>query len=178
MIRRLRAGDERRLQELCRRFKERVPSEEQAASFLGRGDHHVWVAEANGELAGFAYAYVLLRVDGDRSVFLYELGVDGRFRRRGLGRALVDEARLMAEQAGARKMWVGTSYDNEAGKRTYAAAGGEPSTEPTLAYTWRLRQLDDGSVAPACPHPICDSQPANQQFCRAGDWYSQALQPE
>jgi ribosomal protein S18 acetylase RimI-like enzyme len=139
MIRKLRAGDERRLQELCRRFKDRVPSEEEAVSFLGRDNHYVWVAEADGALAGFAYAYVLLRIDGDRSVFLYELGVDERFRRRGFGRALVDEARLMAEETGALKMWVETSYDNEAGQRTYAAAGGAPSTEPTLVYTWRLR---------------------------------------
>jgi len=135
-IRRLGPGDEQRLQELCRRFKDRVPSDDQASVFLAREDIHVWVAEVGGELAGFAYAYVLLRIDGDTSVFLYELGVDERFRRRGLGRALVEQARALAEDAGAAKMWVDTSYDNEPARRTYAAAGGEPSTEATLVYGW------------------------------------------
>ena len=70
------------------------------------------------------------------SVFPHELEVDERFRRRGIGRALVDQARTLAGQAGALKMWVDTSYDNEAANRTYAAAGGEASTEPTVVYGW------------------------------------------
>jgi GNAT superfamily N-acetyltransferase len=135
-IGRLGAGDERRLQELCGRFRDRAPSDDEAAAFLARDDIHVWVAEIEGELAGFAYAYVLLRIDGDTSVFLYELGVDERFRRRGLGRALVEEARQLAERVGAAKMWVDTSYGNEAARRTYAAAGGDPSAEATLVYGW------------------------------------------
>lgn len=139
MIRRVEPGDEPRLQELCSRFKERVPSEEEAAALLARDDVYVWVAEVEGELAGFAYAYLLLRIDGDTSVFLYELGIDERFRRRGLGRALVDQARVLAERTGALKMWVDTSYNNDAAKQTYAAAGGEPSAEPTLVYGWRFR---------------------------------------
>jgi len=139
MIERLRVGDERRLQELCRRFKEHVPSEDEAPPFFSRDDIYVWVGEVDGELAGFAYAYHLLRIDGDTSVFLYELDVDERFRRQGLGRALVDEARMLAERTAALKMWVDTAYDNEAAKRTYAAAGGRPSPEPTLVYGWRFR---------------------------------------
>jgi GNAT superfamily N-acetyltransferase len=116
-----------------------VPSDEEAAAFLERDDIHVWLAEVEGELAGFAYAYVLLRIDGDTSVFLYELGVDERFRRRGLGRALVEQARALAESVGALKMWVDTSYDNEPARRTYAAARGQPSSEATLVYGWHFR---------------------------------------
>jgi len=139
VIRRLGPGDASRLQELCLRFKERVPSDEEAATFLARGDIHTWVAEVDGDLAGFAFAYVLLRIDGDMSVFLYELGVDEPFRRRGLGRALVEQARKLAEEVGAREMWVETSYDNEAAQRTYSAAGGVPASEATLAFDWRFR---------------------------------------
>jgi GNAT superfamily N-acetyltransferase len=135
---RLAAGDEPRLQELCRRFKSRVPSDDEAASLLADDDIHVWVAEEEGELAGFAYAYVLSRIDGDTSVFLYELAVDERFRGRGLGRALVDEARTLAERVGALKMWVETGYENEPAKRSYAGAGGQPSSEPTLLYEWHF----------------------------------------
>jgi len=139
MIQRLRPGDEPRLQELCRRFKDRVPSDAEAADLLAREDIYVWVAEVQEELAGFAYAYVLSRIDGETSVFLYELGVEETFRRQGLGRALVDQARALAERSGALKMWVDTDYDNEAAKHTYAAAGGQPADEPTLVYGWRFR---------------------------------------
>jgi len=137
--RRLEPGDEPLLQEICRRYKERVPSDEEAARLLSRDDIHIWVAEVDGEPAGFAYAYVLLRIDGDVSVFLYELDVDERFRRRGLGRALVEEARTLAERVGALKMWVDTSPENEPAKRTYAAAGGTAVDELTLVFGWRFR---------------------------------------
>jgi GNAT superfamily N-acetyltransferase len=138
-IRRLEPGDEQRLQELSRRFKQRVPSDEEASRLLARDDVHVWLALVDDEPAGFAYAYVLLRVDGDTSVFLYELDVAEPFRRQGIGRALVEQARALAEREGALKMWVDTAYDNEAARRTYASAGGTPSVEAVLAYNWRFR---------------------------------------
>jgi ribosomal protein S18 acetylase RimI-like enzyme len=65
--------------------------------------------------------------------------VNERFRRQGLGRALVEEARALAERIGALKMWVDTDYDNEAAKHTYASTAGEPSAEPALVYGWRFR---------------------------------------
>jgi ribosomal protein S18 acetylase RimI-like enzyme len=139
VIHRLKPGNEPTLQELCSRFKDRVPSDEEASSLLEHEDIYVWIAEVGAELAGFAYAYVLSRIDGDTSVFLYELEVDERFRGRGLGRALVDQARALAERVGALKMWVDTDYDNEAAKHTYAASGGQPAAQPTLVYGWRLR---------------------------------------
>ena len=138
-IDRLQPGDERRLQELCRRFKQRMPTDEEASRLLERDDVHIWLAEVDGEPAGFAYAYVLLRLDGDTSVFLYELDVDEAFRRQGIGRALVERARQLAENEEALKMWVDTAYDNEPAQRTYASAGGTPSAEPVLAYNWRFR---------------------------------------
>jgi GNAT superfamily N-acetyltransferase len=139
MIRRLEPGDERLLQELCRRFKDRVPTDDEAVAVLARAELPIWVAEVEGELAGFAYAHVLQRIDGDTSVFLYELDVDERFRRRGLGRALVEEARALGERIGAKEMWVETSYDNEPARRTYAAAGGTAAGEPVLDFEWSFR---------------------------------------
>jgi GNAT superfamily N-acetyltransferase len=129
MIRRLGRGDGPMLQELCRRYKSRVPTDDEAAWALALDDMHVWVAEVDGELAGFAYAHELPRVDGDTNVFLYELEVDERFRGRGLGRALVEEAKRLAS---GRRMFVLTDPGNEAAKRTYAAAGGR--SEPDLIF--------------------------------------------
>jgi GNAT superfamily N-acetyltransferase len=139
VIRRLAPGDELLLQELCRRFKDRVPTADEARAVLARDALPIWVAEVDGELAGFAYAHVLLRIDGDTSVFLYELDVDERFQRRGLGRALVEEARALGRELGAKEMWVETSYDNEPARRTYAAAGGTELPEAVLTFEWDFR---------------------------------------
>jgi GNAT superfamily N-acetyltransferase len=132
LIRRLAPGDEGVLQEVCRRYKSRVPNDEEAADVLALDDLHVWIAEEDGEPVGFAYAHELPRIDGATSVFLYELDVDERFRRRGIGRALVEEANRLA---GPRRMFVLTGHDNEPAQRTYSAAGGSAASE--LIYRWR-----------------------------------------
>jgi ribosomal protein S18 acetylase RimI-like enzyme len=132
LIRRLAPGDERVLQEVCRRWKSRVPSEEESTRVLSLAELHVWVAEEEADLAGFAYAYELPRIDGETSVFLYELAVDERFRRRGIGRALVAEANRLA---GDRRMFVLADHDNDAANRTYASAAGEPASR--VLYRWR-----------------------------------------
>jgi GNAT superfamily N-acetyltransferase len=126
VIRRLRPGDEHTLQEVCERYKSRVATDEEATRTLSLDDLHIWIAEVDGELAGFAYAHELQRIDGDTMVFLYELEVDERFRRRGLGRALVEEAKTLA---GGRRAFVLTGLENEPGQRTYAAVGGVATTE-------------------------------------------------
>jgi GNAT superfamily N-acetyltransferase len=126
VIRRLRPGDEPTLQNVCSRYKSRVPSDEEAARVLALDGVHIWIAEVDRELAGFAYAHELQRIDGDTMVFLYELEVDERFRRRGLGRALVEQAKALAA---GRRAFVLTGLDNEAGQRTYASVGGVATTE-------------------------------------------------
>jgi GNAT superfamily N-acetyltransferase len=110
MIRRLEPGDERLLRAVCRRFKERVPSEEAAR------------------------------------LLVYELDVRDRFRRRGVGRALVDEG---ADARGERRRAEAVGrhlVDNEPARRTYEAARGEADDEATLVYTWRFSA---GSRAPS-----------------------------
>jgi GNAT superfamily N-acetyltransferase len=126
VIRRLRRGDEQTLQEVCDRYKSRVPTDDEAKRVLGLDGVHIWIAEVDGELAGFAYAHELQRIDGDTMVFLYELEVDERFRRRGLGHTLVEQAKTLAA---GRRAFVLTGLDNEPGQRTYASVGGVATTE-------------------------------------------------
>jgi GNAT superfamily N-acetyltransferase len=126
VIRRLRRGDEQMLKEVCSRYKSRVPTDDEAARTVALDDVHIWIAEIDGELAGFAYAHELQRIDGDTMVFLYELEVDEHFRHRGVGRALVEQAQTLAA---GRRAFVLTGLDNEPGQRTYAAVGGVATTE-------------------------------------------------
>jgi GNAT superfamily N-acetyltransferase len=123
MIRRLVPGDEALLRQLCERYKDRVPSEDDGRRLLEDTSVHVFAAVDDGEVVGFSYCHVLRRVDGATSVFLYELEVAEGHRRRGLGRALVDAARQVAEDVGAVRMWVQTDDDNVAAQRTYESAG-------------------------------------------------------
>ena len=133
MIRRLGPGDGEALRELDRRFKEHVASPDAAEEFLADPTHVVLLA---GEHDGFLLAYVLDRIDGRIGVFLYEIGVAQHARRRGLGRALVEEAKRIGRAAGAFELYVLTEPDNAAANGLYAATGATPET--SVMWTWTV----------------------------------------
>ena len=114
-----------------------MPSDPVARRFLERDDVVVFAALDGERPVGFAYGYVLERIDGDRSVFLYELWVDETRRRRGLGRRLAEAMREVAVDARAVKMWVQTDEANEPAKRTYASAGAARAGTD-LTFLWRF----------------------------------------
>ena len=66
------------------------PARDEAASrFLNDPDHHLLVAYQGEEPAGFVSGVEITHPDKGTEMFLYELGVDERFRGRGIGRSLV-----------------------------------------------------------------------------------------
>jgi ribosomal protein S18 acetylase RimI-like enzyme len=108
-----------------------------ARHFLAQPNHHLCVAFVDGEPAGFVSAVETTHPDKGTEMFLYELGVDDRFRRRGIGRALVTAAAERARERGCYGMWVLTESGNEAALRTYESAGADERTD-TVMLTWRL----------------------------------------
>src|SRR5829696_9146280 len=97
---------------------------EQGHRFLSQPDTLLFVARWDGEACGFLSAYRLQRFDRRRAeVLLYEIGVQERFQRRGVGRALVEEAKRWAAEVGADELWVLTEDDNAPARALYAATG-------------------------------------------------------
>jgi GNAT superfamily N-acetyltransferase len=122
VIRRLGWEDGPLFAEVCERFgKGRAD-----ARILDEPGVHAFAALVDGELAGFAYCHVLPRLDGTENVFLYELAVDERFRRRGVGRSLLEETLRLA---GRRRLFVLADEDDGPGRALYDAAGGVPHTQ-------------------------------------------------
>ena len=137
MIRRLRPGDEELQLELARRFTRRMPTREQARAFLADERHWLLAAVDEGAPVGVALAYHMQRWDGASQVFFYDLEVAQEARRRGHGRALVEELKRLAAASGAAKMWVTTDEANEPAKRLYAASGATAAGRDAI-FTWSL----------------------------------------
>jgi ribosomal protein S18 acetylase RimI-like enzyme len=106
--------------------------------FLVQPDHHLCIAYANSEPAGFVSSVELTHPDKGTEMFLYELGVDDRFRRRGIGKALVAALADLARDRGCYGMWVLTDSDNSAAVRTYEAAAPVRDHTQQLMLSWRL----------------------------------------
>jgi ribosomal protein S18 acetylase RimI-like enzyme len=111
---------------------------EQGQQFLGHPDTLLLVARWDGKACGFLSAYRLQRFDHRRAeVLLYEIGVEEPFRRRGVGRALVEEAKRWAAGVGADELWVLTEDDNAPARALYAATGGREENGLTM-FTYGL----------------------------------------
>ena len=74
---------------------------EWAARFLADPDHHLCLAFEDGVAVGFVTGVEMTHPDKGTEMFLYELGVDEQYRRRGIGRALVAALRVAPRSAGA-----------------------------------------------------------------------------
>ncbi len=111
---------------------------EQGQRFLAHPDALLLVARWDGAACGFLSAYRLQRFDRRRAeVLLYEIGVDEPFQRRGVGRALVEEATRWAADVGSDELWVLTEDDNASARALYAATGGREETGLTM-FTYGL----------------------------------------
>lgn len=106
-----------------------------AARFLTSDGHHLLLASIDGVDVGFVTGIEMTHPDKGTEMFLYELGVDPAFRRRGIGRALVAALQEIAVEHGCYGMWVTTEADNTAALATYRAAGAEPP-DPGVTLTW------------------------------------------
>ena len=69
-------------------------------------------------------------------VCLYEVGVSASHRRRGVGRAMIDELKRICREAAVMKIWVIASRSNEAAMRLYAGTGGREAGADDVVFVW------------------------------------------
>lgn len=136
-MRLLRPGDEEIVVALG---EERALSREVAAELLGDPAVRFLVAFEDGEPVGFALAYVLRRRRlPERSLFLYEIEVAERLRRRGIGGRLLDEVAGVARAEGAAEGFVITSRSNGPALALYLAAGGVVADDADVEVDFSYR---------------------------------------
>jgi ribosomal protein S18 acetylase RimI-like enzyme len=113
-----------------------------AEEFLRQEGHHLLVAYDQAQPVGFVSGVEMTHPDKGTEMFLYELAVDDGFRRRGIGRQLVEALMALAQRRGCYGMWVLADTDNVAAIRTYQSAGGGAGT-PCLLFDWSFAASSD-----------------------------------
>jgi ribosomal-protein-alanine N-acetyltransferase len=92
-------------------------SREELAGFIAHGRSRTWIAEAGEEIVGFLIAN---RHPGQRLGHIITVDVVKAWRRRGVGKALMDAAEEWARQQGLQAIALETAEDNLAAQRFYA----------------------------------------------------------
>ena len=104
-------------------------STEAAQAYLSDPNVLHWIAEAPGVIMGHMYCHVLRRRAGDSTeLLLYEIGVRSGYRRKKIGKALVDAMYAWMKEHQVQESWV--LADNPGAVEFYRACGfhsGEPA---------------------------------------------------
>jgi len=116
-----------------------------AERFLVTPGHHLLIAYVDETPAGFVSGVELSHPDKGTEMFLYELAVDEAFRRRGIGRALVDELLAIARAHDCYDLWVLTDHDNDAALATYRVTGTTDESSHVM-LTWDLGATGSGDA--------------------------------
>jgi ribosomal protein S18 acetylase RimI-like enzyme len=134
-ILRLAAGDDDVVMEMSRLFDGPAVAEH-ARRFLLDDRHHLVIAREGDDIVGFVSGVEMIHPDKGAEMFVYELAVDDRWQRRGVGKSLVAALRDLAYERGCYGMWVLTDEDNEAALATYTSAGGSRKHQVMLDWEW------------------------------------------
>jgi GNAT superfamily N-acetyltransferase len=131
-IRELGPGDEELLDHAVHTFREADAAAPDL--FLEDPRSHAFVAVNDDDLVGWCFGYELFRPEGRWMMLLYQIDVVEVHRREGVGRQLLDAFVELARSKGHQKMWLLTDAGNEAARRLYEGAGGDPTEK--LGYWW------------------------------------------
>lgn len=105
-------------------YQKAVPSDEYLRSLLSTPQFVALVAIAEGEVIGGLAAYVLEKFEQERrEIYIYDLAVQERHRRKGVARGLLHELKRVARQSEAYLIYVQADKSDRAAIRLYESVG-------------------------------------------------------
>ncbi|MEP6705831.1 MAG: GNAT family N-acetyltransferase [Acidobacteriota bacterium] len=91
----------------------------------------------NSTPVGYLSAFRFPAVEtADFQIYLYDIAVEERFRRQGLGSRMIEELKRHCGEDKVDFMWVGISLDNESAQKTFEKTGARQVSEAYVEYTY------------------------------------------
>jgi aminoglycoside 3-N-acetyltransferase I len=105
-------------------YQSSPPREAYLRRALGRDDVIALAAVIDGRVVGGLVAYVLAKLEQERSeIYIYDLAVEEEYRRRGIARALIEEVRRIAAENGAWVIYVQADHGDAPAVALYEGLG-------------------------------------------------------
>lgn len=112
---------------------------EQGKKFLENPDNALFLALWDEQFAGFLTGHRLQRFDKRKAeILLYEIGVNENFRKKGIGKALIEKVKNWGKEVGADEVWALTNKSNFAANALYQSAGGVTENPDDTMYVFKL----------------------------------------
>lgn len=110
------------------------------AGFLANPSNLLVVATVDEVVVGMASGIAYLHPDKPLQLFINEVGVSGRFQRRGIATRLVNAMLERGRELGCTEAWVATEEGNTAARALYSSLGGVEDKERAIVYVYTLAQ--------------------------------------
>ena len=111
---------------------------EQLEAFLADPRHVMVVAVDVDRVVGMASAVEYFHPDKQPQLWINEVGVGSAYRKRGIGRKLVQALIDNGEDRGCTYAWLGTDEDNTRAQACFGSVVGAEQPQPFLLYEWDL----------------------------------------
>jgi ribosomal protein S18 acetylase RimI-like enzyme len=135
-VRKLGPGDAAAARQLVRAFHSRTVSDTHLCGVLSDPANILLVAESAGKVFGFAWAHWLVRLAREsQHLLLYEIEVDARHQRKGIGRELMN-AILSEANSKQAEVFVFTNHSNPGAVSFYKSLGGVPKNGDDLLFVY------------------------------------------
>ncbi len=138
-VHRARAGDDDEVARFGEAFDYDVLADE-TRRFLTDERHLLVLGYVHDRPAGFVSAVEVFHPDKRSELFLNEIAVMKAARRRGVGRALIEELKRVGRERGCASMWVLTDEDNVAAMGTYRSTGGRWDGDAQVMFEYDLAE--------------------------------------
>lgn len=99
------------------------PQREEDERWLASDGNIALVAQHGSEIVGGLVAYRLDKIEGRREIYIYDLAVAEKLRRRGIATRLIEEVRAIARAFGAWVVFVQADYADPPAVALYAKLG-------------------------------------------------------
>lgn len=101
-----------------------APSHEEIENLLADKNYHLLIAEIDGEIAGML-SLVVVNIPTGRKTWIEDVVVDSKFRGQNIGFELVEQAKKLSQELGAKKLYLTSNPSRQAAHRLYAKCGFE-----------------------------------------------------
>lgn len=114
------------------------PSDEYVRKMLAEDNFHAIIALEDKKLIGGLTAYEMKMFKRETTeMFLYEIEVEEYYRRKGVGKALIEFLKEICIAKGIVEMFVGTEQDNFAARKLYSTTGGK-ADEDSVWFNYKF----------------------------------------
>ena len=113
---------------------------EDLTKFINNKNSYGFIAELDNKIIGFATAYMLLKPDGRRVLYLDTIDVMLEYQGKGYGTELISFARDYAKTIDCYKMYLITNKSNVSACKCYEKAGGINKVDDEIVYVYNLEK--------------------------------------